>query len=520
MRKQKMLKRISLLLILTIVIGSLAGCNSKEVSSSDDKSLTFGSIGYFCNENMDPADGWNGWYIGYYGITQQLFKLDDKFDAQNWLVDSYEQLGENKWAFNLKHNVKFHNGKDMTADSVKNCFERTIEVNERAKSTDWLDSFEADGQTLIINTKRPVVNIVKELADPLWVVYYADEKLNYDDGNSYGTGPFKLKSFSANDKVEVVKNNEYWGDEPKLDSATFLTINDTQSLAMGLQSGEIDMAIPLLSDGIQAIEGDDNLVIDKVTSSRGQFLQFNLDRDLVKDEAVRQAISMCIDRENYAAKICNDTAVPSYGIYSESLSFANTDKLNLKVNKYDLEGAKQLLKDVGYTDSNSNGVLDKDGKELELKLVVSSVQDDMVKMCEDLQSKLSEVGIKLDVVPMENTSDSLNTDDYDINCTIYGMAPIGIADYFINIMFVSDGSGNIGHYSNEKVDKLAKELKTTFDKDKNQEIVNEIQQEVIDDGAFVFFAHKKYVVAYSKKITGYKNNPTEYYALDENIGIE
>ncbi len=487
-------------------------------SSGDKKVINLGSTGYWCNEVMDPAAGdtYNGWYIGYYGISQQLFKLNENFEPENWLVESFEQKDDNNWEFTLRDDVNFHNGSKMTAESVKKCFERTIKINDRAKAADWIKNITADGQKLKIETSRKVTQIANELSDPLWVVYYADEEVDYEDGKSYFTGPYKLQSFSAFDETVVVRNDDYWGEKAKADEVHFITLADDDAAIMALNNNEIDMIYPVYSGAaMDTLSKQENVELSTVTSSRGEFLQYNMNGKACSDVNVRNAIAMCIDREGYSESITHNMTVPSYGIYSDSLPFGGTKDLKLTVDKMDVEGAKKLLEEAGYSDSNGNGILDKDGTELEMKLIIGSTATDMISMCNDLQSKLSTIGIKLNVEPMESTMDELAAGNFDIGCISYAMAPTGTPDYFMNLKFASDSTQNQGGFKSERADELIKEIAVASDTKEINEKATEVQQIVLDECAYTFFAHKNYVVALSKNLTGFVNNPTEYYCLDE-----
>ncbi len=516
-----MKKRISLLMATVLILGCFSACGKTEKEAAARKVLNLGSTGYWCNEDMEPAanDTWNGWYIGYYGVSQELFKLNDKFEPEPWLAESCKQVDDNTWEFTLRDNVYFHNGPKMTAESVKNCFERTHSVNKRAAACDWIDSFEAKGQVLTIHTTRAMPAIANEFSDPMWIVYYADEKVDYNDGKSYFTGPYVLKSFEASKETVVVKNDKYWGDEPQLDEVRFITVADDESAVMALKKGEIDMIYPVYSGAVGTLTGQSGIKSDGVTSSRGQFLEYNLKHPATGDVNVRNAIAMCIDREGYAKNICNDTVTPSYGVFSNALAFGGTDGLNPTVTKLDPDGAKALLEKAGYTDSDGDGVLDKDGVALDLKLIIRSKDTAMTSMCDDLQNRLSGIGIKLQIVPRETTADTLKSGDYDLACLSYAMAPTGTADYFINIKFLSNSTQNYGGFASEKVDALAKQMGTASAAE-TVTLARDIQQIVLDQCAYIFFAHTKYVVAYSDKVTGFVNNPTEYYCLDEYMGAK
>ena len=90
-------------------------------------------------------------------------------------------------------------------------------------------------------------------------------------------------------------------------------------------------------------------------------MYFNLNRPAIADPAVRQAIAMCIDREGIAASLYNGMADASWAIYPEFMPFGGAEGLNMTVSSYDPEGAKAVLAEAGWTDSDGDGVLDKDG---------------------------------------------------------------------------------------------------------------------------------------------------------------
>ena len=102
----------------------------------------------------------------------------------------------------------------------------------------------------------------------------------------------------------------------------------------------------------------DNGNFNKVskTSTRTDFVRFNMTHKVVADPAVREAISWCIDRENYASVINVGTEVPSYGVYSSQLPYGGTDGLDVTVDGFDTAKAAQVLDDAGIVDTNNDGV--------------------------------------------------------------------------------------------------------------------------------------------------------------------
>ena len=488
--------------------------------TTGDKTIVFGSVDYFTNDSWDGAIGWNGWVIQSMGVAETLFRLDDDFLINPWLAESIEQIGETTWRFTLRDDVFYHNGKRMTADSVKKCFERTMEVNNRTMESIPNLTLSAEGQILMITSSEKIASICNVLADPLWVVYDAESGDDFGE-ITYYTGPFKAASLKPFDEVVVEKFDSYWGIKPALDSAIFLTIIDFNALTMGIQNGEIDVIVKIDPIAIPIFQNDDKLTIEAKTSTRGQFFAFNMQSPVVQDLAVRTAISMCIDREGYSRTITNGTIAPSYGIYPPVLSYGGTNELNPTVTKYDPKGAKKLLANAGYTDSNGNGILEKNGVELSIKLIARYGEIDTIHLTDIMIPILAETGIKLIVDAMESTVDAAVAGNFDILAESYGMAPNGTPEYLSKIMFLTGGSNNYSRYSNPDVDALINEFSITTDISQRDKLVMEMQQKLLDDCAFIFYAHKRFTCVYNNAtVAAFRSQPSEYYILDSYVKIK
>lgn len=486
--------------------------------NGDRKIMNLGSMGYFAAETMDPANGWDGWYMMYDGATETLFKLDETITPVPNLALTCESEDFINWTVTLRDDVTFQNGEKMTGEAVKKCLERTYEVSDRAKEQIAIESIEAEGQTVIFHLQHESVSLLNDLCDPLWSVYDS-ENSNYTD-TLYCTGPYRITEFEPYVETVVEKYEGYWGGEPKLDEAHLITISDPESIAMALQNGEIDLAVAMATSSASVFEDGPNFVVDAVTTTRANRMYYNMERPALKDPSVRQAIEMCMDREGIAASLYSGMATPSWGIYADILPYGGAEGLNLSVDRYDPEGAAALLAEAGWSDTNGDGILDKDGVELELRAVTFASRKELGQVLELLQSELSAIGIKLNVEIMESTNDVVAAGDYDLDCETGVQAPTGNAQYFINMMLVTGGSSNHSHYSNSKLDALAKELEKTQEEDKRTDLIRQMVQMVLDDHAMTVFNHQKMINIYSSNVKNYHTHPSEYYLLDVNTDIE
>ena len=497
----------------------VSGASVVFAEETEGKHLTAGATtGFFGAESLNPSYNWDSWIMSIYGISENLFRLNNNFEPQPWLCESYENVDDLTWVLTLRDDVNFSNGNKMTADSVKKCFEYTAEQNARFAETVSIDSMEADGQTLTIKTSKPEPTLLNDLCDPLMAVYDSESPIDEELGASC-TGPFSATSFEAMTEVQMKKNENYWGGEPKLDTVDLKIVDDQDALNMALQNGEIDLVAQLPAAGTDLFKDDDNFVMDSVTSTRTSFLMYNLNTPALQDVNVRNALSMAIDREGFANTVFKGFADPSYGVYASALAYGGTDGLDLTVSQFDPDGAAALLKEAGYEDTDGDGILDKDGENLSLRFVTYSYNTEFLQFADIYQAQLAELGVDLQVETYDVLDSTMEAGDFDIAGLNYAMAPTGNESYFTNMIFLPGASNNYNGYDNEKVDEIAETLSTTYDKEKRVELMKETEQEILNDGAYAFFANQKLICVYNKKVTGFEINPSEYYLITNNIDI-
>ena len=500
-----------------------AGAVSKSGETTTDgerADLVLGATtGFFGAESLDVAYNWDGWIMSIYGISENLYRLDENIEPQPWIAESVATPDENTWVFTIRDGVTFSNGKTVDAKAVKACFERTYEKNERADSTLKIKSMEADGMKFTIVTPEPNPTLLNDLCDPLLGIYDATEEPDEELGVSC-TEPYVATSFTAMTDVKMRANENYWGGAPKADTVELKIIDDQDALDMALANGEIDLIAQETANGASKFTDTSKYTTDTVTTTRANFLSFNLKTEGLDDLAVRQAINYCIDREGYADVVYQGFATPCYGIYPDNLAFGGTDGLNLTVDSYDADKAKEILADAGYQDTDGDGILDKDGVNLSFKVLTYSYNDNCIQLADMLQAELSQIGIELSIETQDVLDDPLASGDFDLAILNYAMAPIGTPSYFINMLFTTGASNNYGGYSNEKVDALAAEIGTTSDNDKVVSLTRELEQQVLDDMPFAFVADQQLIFVYSNKVKGVQINPTEYYLVTNTLSVE
>ena len=221
--------------LLAICTIAATGCSSQQ-QSAEPKELNAGSTTYFFAESMDPASEWDSWYLSYYGIVENLFKVSDDLTPEPWLAESATSDDGKTWTVKIKDGIKFSNGEAVDAAAVKAAWERTYAENSRGAETLAIKEMDADGQTLTIVTEEPVTDFENTLCDPLLCVYYVGEGVDYAD-DTPATGPYKKVEFVAEDHITMEPNTDYWDGTPKLDRVTLTSFTDDNTLTMAMQNG-------------------------------------------------------------------------------------------------------------------------------------------------------------------------------------------------------------------------------------------------------------------------------------------
>ena len=465
--------------------------------------------------SMDIAEGWNDWYTSRYGVTETLFVLDQNLAAKPFLCESAENTDSLTWVLKLRDDVTFQNGEKMTAQTVKDCWERTAEINARFNENLYIDKVEADGQTLTITTTEPVPAFESALTTPLTGIYYVTDGMD-PAGNAtdlIGTGPYKIVSYDVKKKAVVERYEDYWQGTPALEGATFNILDDVGALTMAQQNGESDVTLTIPAASLELFENDDNFIVDGQVGSRGQIIWFNFENELLQDSAVRKTMSMAIDKKSYAEALNKNGSEPATALFPDNTAFGGT---SVKGYDYDIEGAKALLAEAGYEDTNGDGTLDKDGKELDFRICTYTTKAELPLFAQAMADAFKEIGIglEIDAGAYDAVVEKQESGDFDLMMISMTMCPTGDPQYFSDLALKTDGSTNYGHYSNPEVDKLVEQLDNEFDTDKRNELAVEIQQKVMDDAGYIVIGHSKFTNVMKKNVENCPTNPSEYYAIN------
>ncbi|HEX2131935.1 MAG TPA: ABC transporter substrate-binding protein [Actinophytocola sp.] len=374
---------ISAALVLTACAESERGDDGGDSGGQTGGTMTFGTEG--APKLFDPFYATDG---PTFRTSQQIFEGLIEFkpgtaEAAPGLAESWEASEDGlTWTFKLREGVKFHDGTEFNAEAACFNFERWYNTSGAAQSPAvtgyWQDNFggfsdgktpslyesctATDANTIDVKLTRYTSKFPDILGLPSWSMQSptALEKYNANDvkqqGDSFvfpeyatahptGTGPFKFERYDkANGSVELVRNEDYWGEKAKLDKLIFRAIPDETARKQALEAGDIDgYDLPGPADWQSLKDQGFQLLI------RPAFNVFYVgigqkNVPQLRDLKVRQAIAYAIDREGLVQQMLPEGAKVAENFYPDTV-FGWTDEVQQY--DYDPEKAKQLLADAG-----------------------------------------------------------------------------------------------------------------------------------------------------------------------------
>lgn len=514
-----MKQKIISLGLFVCILCILTGCSRKsEEEAKKEKIFRYGTTAYgpeMGNAGLNPHENYSGWSTIRYGVGETLFQFDESMRLTPWLAVDYEQIDEYTIKINLRENVYFTSGRKMDGEAVKECLEDLIAKHDQAPSDLQIETILAKGQTITLQSKEKVPALLNYLCDP----YAAIIDMEYgvtQDKNVAGTGPFVAKKVS-DQEIELEKNTKYWGGEVKMDKVIVKSITDGDTLAMALQSGEIDAAQGLPYASLSLFVDNQKYKISSTDTSRTFFAAMNFKTKELQDKNVRKAIAMGIDKEGFTNVLLNGNGTKAKGPFPASFTFGDNEVSALD---YEPEKAKALLAEAGWKDMDLDGYVEKDGEKLTIRWLTYPGRQELPLLAEAAQATLKDIGIAVVVNSTANHMDFIESGDWDVYASAFVTAPTGDPAYFFTTHTLKDSAKNRGQYYNETLEGLAKQLKVEFDVTKRSNLAIQMQRTILEDAAFFFASHLRMSFVMKNSVIGFEAHPSDYYEITANLDIE
>ncbi len=514
-----MKKFLSLLMIMALVIGSLAGCSSApaEEASTDQAASTEETTSEepaMKKEELKIALGADITSLDPQGhndtksekvsflLFNRLFRLNTDFEVVPDLAESWEQPSETEWVIKIKEGVMFHDGTEMKASDVKYSLERSQTMPKVQHVLAEVASVEVmDDYTVKITTNIPFAPFLYTLVHAgASIVPEAYAESGDEWAMPVGSGPYTFTEWVSGDKVTLVKNDNYFdaNNMGQMAKIIFKVIPEGTSRTIALETGEVDVVDELPSNDVSKVEEAADLSMYMSASTRIDYLGMNTQMAPFDNQLVRQAFNYAVDKESVMLVAIDGTGVATESILAPSM-------LGYKAAGYDYnpEKAMELLTQAGYPDG------------FELTLWASG--DQRKRMAEVIQANLMEVGINATIEMLEwgTYIDSLMAGEGQ--AFVMGWTSNPDPDSTLTPLYYSGSIGgmNFTRINDSKVDDLIMAGRAEMDLNKRVEIYNELHAYGMDQAPLVPLFTKNNLVGANAGLSGVELSPQGLWNIEK-----
>ncbi len=440
---------VAFVLLLVATLLPMSGCHGAAVDSGTVRFLIESSP-----NNLDLRQGTDAQSerVGAL-IYDGLVRKDEHFTLQPALATSWERPDPRTWVFRLRPNVRFHDGKLLTAGdvawSIRSMTDGSL-ITSKAGSFTGIRSVEVSAPlTVTVRTAEPDPALLFNLSDGLFGV--VENGARRDEGlRPVGTGAFRFVDQVQDKEVVLERNPTWWGGAPQLSRVRFEVVPDNISMALELKKGAADLESNAITpDEVHALAALPSLHTETRPGADVYYANFNVRDPVLRDSRVRQAIACAIDKDALITALWRGHAVTADTLLPPG-HWAAASAKDLPSYAYDPARARVLLDAAG---------LRPDAKGVRLRFTLKTSTDETTRlMAQVLQQQFRDVGIELGLRSAE-----FGTFYSDITRGAFQMYILrwtgsnedpDIFRYAYSAASVPPHGGNRGHYANPELDRL------------------------------------------------------------------
>lgn len=510
-----------------------------------------------------------------YLIFERMMWAADRtsYELIPWLVDSLpiESPDHLTYIFRLKKNITFSNGKPLTGEDIifsfkalMNPFVDAAQLRNYYENLESVELINDDKYTIrfklskvyfrSVNAIADLQIMSKEVVDPegltdkyswaeckdmevagknpaakKFAEFFNSEEMNRNPKYLIGSGPYIFEKWETGQFVYFKRNPNYWNQEGLFgkvfpDKMVIRVIQDQSAAVVAAKNREIDlMYVVKPADFVKELANPEQFNMKKADPFESVFnyIAWNMANPLFSDKKVRLALSHLVDRKSIIEKIHFGLAVPIQSpVYFEDKKHFNPDLPEIL---FDVEKAKQLLKEAGWEDSNGDGILDKEinGKRTDFKFIfLNNTNVARRQALLVVTDALKKVGIIAGVQDIEWSVflEKLKKHEFDafMGAWVTTEYPPDEYQLFHSSQIKNEGSNYVS-YHNPEADKLMEAYRIEFDENNRSEIIKKLQQILYDDQVYTFLwtPNAKYIYGDRYKNVRWYPTPMKAYQTQE-----
>lgn len=443
-------------------------------------------------------------------VYQQLVRFDADNQPQPYLADSWEATDETTYVFKLHPGVVFHNGKALTAEDVKFSFER---IKTADPASPWASQLEpiaeieaTDETTVTIKLAAPYGPLLATLAADYCAIVPSDA--GDLQQTMIGTGPFSLTEYTQDVTSVFTANADYWEEGlPKVATISYPILPDEAARLAAIRTGEIGMTTLADAASVELAQGEDSLQVITQETTDYYLLGLNTQVEPLTNVAVRQALSLAVDRQGILDAVflgqgtVSGPIVPTLGDWATPIA-------DLPNYARDVDRAKELLAEANLADG------------FELTIMASPLYPEFINIALVLQEQLGEVGVTVNLEQVEwgTFIERWSARDFQSFVSFNGSG--NDPDRALYPVIHTGGSVNASQFSDTAIDALLEEARASGDSDLRHELYRQAEQLIAEAAPALFLNTRTAYFALLDTVQGFAPNPIETWETLKAVTVE
>lgn len=544
-----MKKRLSLLLLATMLLSILSGCSSgtsqeQPVGGTSNKPVTNESDSndsepkdelVFANFR-DVRDPNPHLYQGEMWMQEMIFETlvsVENSGIEPCLAESWEITNEGKtYTFKIREDVKFSDGAVCDAYAIEANFDAVWDNKERHV---WLESMKLitgykalDETTFVIELSAPYYPMLIDLGVTRPFGICSPNVMK--DGTTkdgltefIGSGPYVLVENKQGEYAVFEVNENYWGDVPKIKKVTMRIIPDNKTRVLALEKGEIDLiygAELLDAETLQAYANKDGFVASTSEPLSTRQIILNTANEILEDQDVRYALQHAVNKVAISEGIFYGIETPADSLYAKTIPYADVD---LEPYAYDLAVAESYLEGSGWV-KGSNGIRAKDGKDLKLRILYDNNTVTAKSISEYIQSEFLSIGVQIELTGLERQTyfDALKAGDFDIAFNIAWGTPYDPQSSLAAMKgpVYGDWAAQVALSNKAEIDQAITDVLVTTDEKRRQELYDFIYKALHESAVYIPLTYENNKSLYVDNLKNVIYKPSQYTIPFEEMYFE
>jgi peptide/nickel transport system substrate-binding protein len=454
-------------------------------------------------------------------VNWDLSQADHPADITPGLATEWAPRADDptRWIFKLRQGVRFHDGSPFNADAVIFSLERAMNSAHPAYDASahrqlalFIPAVKAwrkiDDFTVEIETKGVASQLPYQLTRFLVISPAQYEAVGRDWAafrrNPSGTGPWRMETLVPRQRMELVRNADYWNKEriPKVDRLVLLPIPEVSARTAALLAHRVDWAESPSPDTVPRLREAGFTISTNAIPHMWPYTLSVLPDSPLHDIRVRKALNLAIDREGLV-RVLNGLAVPAVGSVPPDHPWFGNPSFHIR---YDPAEAKRLLAEAGYGPDHH----------LRLKFAISTAGSGQMYplvMNEFVQENFRQVGVDLELEVLEwealrarrrDGAQGASNRGIDAINNSYGTNdPYNALQRYVHPSEIPPAGSNWGNINDPILTSLTEQVDAEFDRSRQDALLAKLHERMVDQAYFVWVVHDVGSRALSSRVQGH-----------------